>query len=400
MRLSARARTTGASPLRSLSLPDENKVKIHRLNIGQPNVHSPKEFFDGLHRYSSSVVAYDSAIGNDALLCEWTKMLNRMYSIDMMPEQMLITVGSSEALTFIFSICCDSNDEILVFNPSYANYAGFAAISGVNLVSVDCSFDSNFHLPQPISDIETHITEKTRAILVCNPNNPTGTVFTEQELKGIIEICEKNDLILIVDEVYREFVYDGVKPSTIFQMVPKHERVVVIDSLSKRYSLCGARIGCLITWNREIMKAARNFASTRVSGPSIEQYAAAHMLSQIDDSYLTAVVAEYQKRRDVLASGLSSIEGVEFNLPEGGFYFLVKLPVDDSVKFAQFMLKDFSVNNETVFVSPASGFFINSSAGNNYVRIAIMADIEEIQRSIRIIENALLIYNIRTPHTT
>jgi aspartate aminotransferase len=396
MKLSVRAQTTAASPLRSLSLPLDSNIHIHRLNIGQPNIDSPKEFFDGLNKYPNSVVAYDAASGNQTLIQEWTKLLNRQYSIDITAEQMLITSGSSEALTFVFSICCDANDEIIIFNPSYANYSGFAAISGVNLIPVECDFSTGFHSPSNIAQIENKINTNTKAILLCNPNNPTGTTFTHQELSDILDLCKTHELVLIVDEVYREFVYDNITPSSIFQIAPKDERIIVIDSLSKRYSLCGARVGCLITWNKEIMIAAKNFASTRVSGPAIEQFAAAHMLQNLSDNYLNCAIEEYKRRRDVLADGLSMIEGVEFNMPEGGFYFLVKLPVDDSVKFAQFMLRDFSMNNETVFVSPASAFFINNTTQNNYVRVAFMASTEELSRAVKIIEAALVVYNTRS----
>jgi aspartate aminotransferase len=388
MKLSNRARTTAASPLRSLVLPES--VHIHKLNIGQPDISSPKEFFDGLHSFTEPVVAYDAAVGNPKLIDRWTNTLNKQYGLSLTKSEMVITTGSSEALMFLFSVCCDVNDDVLVFSPSYANYSGFAALAGVNLVPIDCSFDANFHPPN-VTGIESHITEHTKAILVCNPNNPSGTLLTHDELKLLIGVCEKHDLFLIVDEVYREFVYE-VSPSCILQIAPKHERIIIIDSLSKRYSLCGARIGCIISHNKEVIAAATNLASTRVSAPSLEQFAAAHMFENLSETYIRDVVAEYKARRDVLVSGLKLISGVELNAPEGGFYALVKLPVDDARDFAQFMVKDFSMNDETVCISPASGFFFNTKPITNYARIAFVVSIPELQRSVKIIEHALIVY--------
>lgn len=394
MKLSSRAQKTAASPLRSLVGPKDKSVHIHKLNIGQPDLAAPKEFFDGLKSFSDTLVAYDEAVGNKRLISAWVRLLKRQYGIELSTEDLLITCGSSEALTFIFSICCDANDEVVVFNPSYANYSGFAAVAGVTLVPVATSFESGFHIPTSKDDILSHVTEKTRAILLCNPNNPTGTLFTHEELKTILDICEEKDLFLIVDEVYREFVYDNQKPSTTLSLFPKNERLIVLDSLSKRYSLCGTRIGCLITYNKDVMKAAKNFASTRVSAPSIEQQAAAHMLETLSDEYLDDAIKEYESRRDLLVAELSKIEGVELNAPQGGFYVLAKLPVDDASDFAQFMLRDFSVNDETTFVAPAAGFFINSQPVTNYVRVAFVLSCDEIKRAAIILDRALTTYTI------
>jgi aspartate aminotransferase len=394
MKLSKRAQKTSTSPLRSLIEPSDKTIHIHRLNIGQPNIESPKEFIHAINTFDKTVVEYDVAQGNPELLSEWTKFLNKQYQIDITPEQMLITAGSSEALMFVFSICCDVNDEVLVFAPSYANYAGFAAIAGVKLVPVVCDIDSAFHIPLSIEAIKNKITKKTRAILLCNPNNPTGTSFTQNELQTLLDLCETHNMFLIVDEVYREFVY-GTTPKTIFQISPKNPRVIVVDSVSKRYSLCGARVGCLITWNNEVMTLAINFASTRVSAPTIEQYATATMLKTISEDYLKQVTQEYRDRRDVLVEGLSQIEGVEFVVPHGGFYVLAKLPVNSSQDFAQFMLKDFSLNGETVFISPASGFFFSTQSSSNYVRLAFVVSKPELIRAVKIIENALFVYKTK-----
>lgn len=396
MKLSNRATRTAASPLRSLETPKDPSIKIHKLNIGQPDMLTPEEFFDGLKTFSGRVVAYDAALGNKSLIEEWTKLLNDQYSIDVTPEQMIITSGSSEALMFVFSICCDTNDEVLVVSPSYANYSGFAAIAGVNLVPIECDIAASFHLPESKEKIESQITSRTKAILLCSPNNPTGTTFTDEEMDLLLRVCEKHDLLLIVDEVYREFVYDGASPRCAFQVSPKNPRIVVLDSFSKRYSLCGARVGCIISWNKEFMKAAANFASTRVSAPSLEQLATAYMLKNISSQYLSDAVQEYNERRDVLVAGLSQIDGVEFVAPEGGFYVLAKLPVENAADFAQFMLRDFSLNGETVWIAPASGFFLGSAPASNYVRIAFVASQDDLQKATKILEYALSVYAVKS----
>lgn len=390
MKISKRAKKSSASPIRSLAAPQG--VTVHRLNIGQPDIESPKEFIAALKHLNTNVIAYEASSGNKHLIAQWVKFFNTRYDIGVTKNEMLITAGSSEALTFALSACCDVNDEVLVFSPTYANYTGFATIAGVKLTSIECSFDEKFHISVTQAEIEEQISKKTKAILICNPNNPTGTVFTDTELQMLLAVCEKHDLFLLVDEVYREFVYGDKPAQCIFQLSPKNERIVLIDSLSKRYSLCGARIGCLLSWNVDFMKAVLNFASTRVSAPTIEQKAAAHMLHHLPEDYLITVTREYKERRDVLIEELSKIEGVECVTPEGGFYVLVKLPVDDAEKFAQFMLQEFHVNHETVFVAPAKTFFINETARNSYVRIAIVLEKQILQKAVELLALGLLEY--------
>lgn len=394
MKLSKRAQKLGCSPIRSPLKPKDASVKVHRLNIGQPDIHSPKEFIDALHTFSHPVVAYDSAHGNAELLSAWTNTINTQYKTSLTPENMVITSGSSEALTFAFNICCDAGDNILVFAPTYANYTGFATMTGINLTTIQCLFDSGFHIPVDVHEIEKNITKKTRAILICNPNNPTGAVFTKAELHTMLELCEKHDLFLIVDEVYREFVYD-TQPISILQIAPLHERVVVVDSISKRYSLCGARIGCIISHNESIIAAATNFAGTRVSAPIVEQTAAAHMLNTISDVYLTETVREYTERRATLISNLTTIPGVEVCPPEGGFYVFAKLPIKDSADFCKFMLGEFSYNNATVAIAPAHGFFIAKPESKSYVRIAFVVSVPQLLDATEILRHALEAYKSR-----
>jgi len=388
MGLSQRAKSMSISPIRTAIASKPPTVRVYHLNIGQPDLPSPQEFFDGIKTFSSPTLAYDSAKGNSDLLTAWTYHLNQQYNLSLTSHDMLITSGSSEALAFVFNICCDVNDEILVFSPTYANYTGFATMSGVKLVPVPCSFDDNFHLPQNPDHITQHITPQTKAILLCNPNNPTGTVYTRAEIESLLDICDAHDLYLIVDEVYREFVYNTT-PFTALE-IPKHsDRIIVVDSISKRYSLCGARIGCLITKNQEFMAAAANFASTRVSAPTIEQLATTHMLKTLSPTYLTNAIQEYKSRRDLLLSHLQTIPNLKTNTPEGGFYILTQLPVQDSKVFAHQLEHQFSINQETVSIAPAHGFYINSKQSTNYARIAFVLDKPSLITCVNILAEAL-----------
>lgn len=392
MRLSERAQQMQVSPIRNLVRPQNPHTHVYALNIGQPDLPSPPEFLTALKSFDSTTVAYDGAQGNTELITHWTHTLNRAYNINCTHEHMVITQGSSEALAFALNICCDAGDEVLVFTPTYANYTGFATMAGVTLRAVECEFESNFHLPESFQ-----VTDKTRAILLCSPNNPTGTVYSDSELQAILAVCEQHDLFLIVDEVYREFVYDGKQPRTIFQIAPQNQRIIVVDSLSKRYSLCGARIGCLLSWNSDVIAAATNFASTRVSAPTVEQVAAASMLKTLSTDYLTHAVETYRQRRDVLIAELSKIDGVEVQPPEGGFYVFAKLPVDDSRAFAQFMLQNFELNGATVFVSPANGFRIQSTdTPTSFVRIAFVLNTHDLVAAAHIVKCALTAYTLQS----
>lgn len=399
VRISHRGQSTPPSPIRSLAAraaeAEARGIHVHKLNIGQPNIPSPEEFLSGVHRFNERVVAYDASLGRPSLVHEWCKTINALYSVSITPQEMIITSGSSEALTFSFSVCCDANDDILVFEPTYANYTGFAAMAGINLISVPCEFESSFHLPSK-DVIVAALTPKTRAVLVCNPNNPTGTALTDAELEVLVDVCATHNIFLIVDEVYREFVYDGRTPKTIFQDYPKHNNIIVIDSVSKRYSLCGARVGCIISWNKDVLAAAGNFASTRVSAPTIEQFATAHMLKTIQPSYLESVVQEYERRNTTLTNGLNSIPGVQANPAEGGFYVLAILPVEDVEDFATFLLDSFSLNGETVFIAPACGFYVTPDSGKNAARIAFVLSDDEIKRAVTILEKALEAYTVDT----
>ena len=396
--LSHRAQKTPASPIRRLAglaqQAEERGTKVYRLNIGQPDIHSPTEFLEGLTHYNEKVVAYETSQGHRALIDAWSASLNKDYGISVSEPQMLITMGASEALIFTFMVCCDPGDEILIFDPTYANYIGFSAISGVRLVPLPCSIEENFAIPTR-ADIERFISPYTRAVLLCNPNNPTGTVATDEELRALLEVCREKDLYLIVDETYREFVYDGREPRCIFQLAPKDPRVVVVDSLSKRFSLCGARVGCMITWNEELRRAAFHIAQARLAAPTVEQHAAAHMIRRVSPDYVANAHAEYLSRRTAAIDALSKIPGVVAHAPEGGFYVLAKLPVADAEDFAQFMLTDFSHEGATTFVAPAAGFYMHREAGQSTIRIAFVLKESDTREAIRILAEGLKAYSQR-----
>lgn len=395
LRLSNRAIKTPPSPIRKLAhlaqAARSGGTKIFPLNIGQPDIPSPTEFFDGLRLFKQEVLAYEGSKGNEELCRAWADYTNHFLGIDTKPEQYLITTGASEGLVFLFMTCCDPGDEVIIFDPTYANYMGFAAITGVELVPVSSDMAHNFCLPEA-EKIEEQITNRTRAILLCNPNNPTGTVYSCDEVRMLLDICEANNMFLIVDETYREFVYDGLNPLSVLQLAPNNKRVIVVDSLSKRFSLCGARIGALITSNEEVLATALNIAQARLSAPTLGQFAAAHMLRTISGHYLDSVIAEYAKRRDALISSLQQIPGLVAHKPGGAFYLVARLPVKDAEHFAAFLLSDFSKGGKSVFLAPAAGFYMQNSKGIDKVRIAYILKSEEIEESVEIIKAALESY--------
>ncbi len=395
LRLSNRGRNTPPSPIRKLAplaaKAKKSGIHVYHLNIGQPDIESPREFFDGLAAYKEKVVAYEQSQGNEGLCAAWSNYINRTLKIRTRPEHFLITTGASEALVFIFMTCCDPGDEIIIFDPTYANYLGFAAIAGVHLVPVLSNPDDNFALPAH-KEIEQRITNRTRAILLCSPNNPTGTVCTEQELRFLYELCEENNIFLIVDETYREFVYDDRKPLSILNLVPESDRVIVVDSLSKRFSLCGARIGCLLTSNEDVIATALKIAQARLAAPTIDQFAAAYMLNRIKDDYLENVRKEFLLRRDALYHSLKQIPGVEAHKPMGAFYTVVGLPVENAEDFATFLLSQFSHNGKTTFIAPAAGFYMQNEHGLKKARFAYVLNKSEIEGAIEVLAAGLESY--------
>jgi aspartate aminotransferase len=385
IKLSNRAHNTPASPIRKLAhLATRAKragIHVYHLNIGQPDLESPKEFFAGLRSFRQKVVAYEQSQGNEGLCIAWSNYVNKTLQINTRPEQFLITMGASEALVFLFMTCCDPGDEVIIFDPTYANYLGFAAISGVQLVTVQSNMENNFALPAR-DQIEQRVTDRTRAILLCNPNNPTGTVYSQEDLNFLLDLCEEHNIFLILDETYREFVYDDLKPLSILQLVPDNERVVVVDSLSKRFSLCGARIGCLLTSNEELLAKSLNIAQARLAAPTIDQFAAAYMLENIKEDYLQNARAEFQWRRDALYQGLKDVPGVAVLKPQGAFYAVAHLPVADAEDFASFLLARFSYKQATTFIAPAAGFYMQHRRGIQEARFAYVLKKSEIEKAI------------------
>jgi len=395
IQLSHRARKTPASPIRRLAglaqAAEERGTHVYRLNIGQPDLLSPPEFLEGIAAYHEKVVAYETSQGNKALVDAWCASLNKDYEIGITDQQMIVTMGASEALIFSFMLTCDPGDEILIFDPTYANYIGFAATSGVRLVPLPCAIEEKFAIPSR-EEIERFVSPYTRAVLVCYPNNPTGAVCSDEELSMLIDLCRQRGLFLIMDETYREFVFDGRAPRCIYQLAPRDPHVIVVDSLSKRFSLCGARVGALMTWNEELRRGAFHIAQARLAAPTIEQFAAAHMLRTISGDYLAAAREEYVARRDAAVAALSEMPGVFVSSPAGGFYLLAKLPVADAEDFATFMLTDFVYEGVTTFVAPAAGFYMHSEAGRSTIRIAFVLKEADTRRAIKVLGEGLKEY--------
>jgi len=395
LHISSRALRTPPSPIRKLAyLATQAKARgtsVFHLNIGQPDIKSPKEFFEGIALYQQEVVAYEQSQGNAELSNAWSAYMNRTLGLATVPEHFLITTGASEALIFVFMLCCDPGDEVLILDPTYANYIGFAAITGVKLIPVQTELEQNFALPS-VEELERAITSRTRAVLICNPNNPTGTIYSKEELRSLIGLCNDHDLFLVVDETYREFTYDGALPLSALHLEPSNRRIIIVDSLSKRFSLCGARVGALITTNESILAGALNLAQARLASPTIEQFAAAHMLRKIDEEFINAVKAEYQGRRDTLLQSLKALPGVASHTPQGAFYTVARLPVKNAETFASFMLTSFSHNKKTTFVAPAEGFYMKPHEGENEIRLAYVLESSAIQQAITILGDGLKLY--------
>ncbi|HJM16207.1 MAG TPA: pyridoxal phosphate-dependent aminotransferase, partial [Flavobacteriales bacterium] len=359
------------SPIRKL-VPFAEKAKkkgkkVYHLNIGQPDINTPDIALNAIHNFSDKVIEYSHSAGFES----YRKGLANYYQnigIDISHNNLMVTTGGSEALLFALNSCLDSGDEIIVPEPFYANYNGFSTSAGITVKPISTSIDNGFALPA-IEEFERLITPKTKAILICNPGNPTGYLYSKKELKILKDIVIKHDLFLISDEVYREFTYDGSKHYSVLNIEGLDQNTIVIDSTSKRYSMCGIRVGCIVSKNKELMATAMKFAQARLSPPTFGQIAGEAAL-KTDASYFTEVSAEYVSRRDVLIEGLNKIEGVVCPKPKGAFYAIAQLPVDDSDKFAQWLLEDFELDGETIMVAPAAGFYSTPNTGTNQVRIA------------------------------
>jgi aspartate aminotransferase len=378
------------SPIRKLVpfAEDAKKrgVKVFHLNIGQPDIKTPQVALDAVKNNTIEVLSYSRSEGSEEYR---TKLADyyKKHTINVNYDDIIITTGGSEALLFTIGSVADVGDEVIIPEPFYANYNGFAAASGVKVVPVISSIDNAFALP-PIEEFESLITAKTKAILICNPGNPTGYLYSKDEIKKLKALVLKYDLFLIADEVYREFVYDGLTHYSIMQETGLEQHAIMIDSVSKRYSMCGARIGCIVSKNKEFMATALRFAQARLSPPTYAQIASEAALDT-PDTYFEEVNLEYRERRDVLVKELQKISGVKVSSPKGAFYCVVELPVADADDFAKWLLEKFNDENETVMVAPASGFYSTKGKGKNQVRIAYVLKKEDLIRAIEIIKLAL-----------
>ncbi|RZJ69693.1 pyridoxal phosphate-dependent aminotransferase [Flavobacterium sp.] len=364
--------------------------KVYHLNIGQPDIKTPELALEAVRNVKMEVLEYSHSAGFES----YRKKLAAYYTrqgLAVETQDIIITTGGSEALLFAMGSTMDQGDEIIIPEPFYANYNGFSTASGVTVVPVISGIETGFALP-PIADFEKLITPKTKAILICNPGNPTGYLYSKEEMQQLAELVKKHDLFLIADEVYREFVYDGGTHYSVMSIPGLEEYAIMIDSVSKRYSMCGARIGCIVSKNKDVMAAAMKFAQARLSPPTFEQIASEAALDT-PQSYFDEVSAEYLKRRNILVGELSKIEGVTVANPKGAFYCIAKLPVADADDFAQWLLESFDLNGETVMVAPAAGFYSTPGAGKDEIRMAYVLKKGDLVRSAEILKAALQAYN-------
>ena len=391
--ISSKGKNMPESPIRKL-VPYAEKAtqlgkKIYYLNIGQPDIKSPKIAMDAVANSTIEVLAYSRSEGSDTYR---EKIANyyKKNNIQVESNQIIVTTGGSEALLFAMGTICDQDDEIIIPEPFYANYNGFATASGVNIVPVISKIENNFALP-PISEFEKLITPKTKAIIICNPGNPTGYLYSRDEIKKLAKIVLKHNLFLVADEVYREFTYDGDEHYSILQEETLSENGIIIDSVSKRYSMCGARIGCLVSKNKEVIATALKFAQARLSPPTFAQIASEAAL-ETPQSYFDDVIKEYKDRRNTLIENLQQIPGVKVGVPKGAFYCIVELPVKNSDHFAQWLLEEFDYKGETIMVAPAAGFYSTNGVGLNQIRIAYVLKKEDLISSVEILKRALKEY--------
>lgn len=391
--ISQRGINVPPSPIRKLvPFSDEAKkrgIKVYHLNIGQPDIETPENAMDKIRQLDMKVIEYSHSAGIPSYRKKLVEYYQH-YGISLSPDQMVVTSGGSEAILFALLSCLDPGDEIIVPEPFYANYNGFAVAAGVVVRPIGSFIEDGFALP-PMSAFESAITPKTKAIMVCNPNNPTGYLYSKEELELLRDIVKKHQLFLFADEVYREFCYDGKTHYSVMQLEGIDDHVVLMDSISKRYSACGARIGVLISRNKELMAAAMKFAQARLSPPTFGQIIGEAAIST-PASYLTGVLEEYLKRRDVVVKAINNMQGCFCPNPGGAFYAVARLPIDDADKFCQWLLEDFNYQGQTVMLAPATGFYSTPGRGKDEVRISYVLKAEDLNASMKCLEEALKIY--------
>ena len=396
-KISQKAQDMPASPIRKLvpyaDAAKSRGIKVYHLNIGQPDIQTPQVMLDALKNYDEKVIAYSHSAG----YIEYRKVLVDYYksiNIDITPDNIIVTNGASEAIMFAMQVCMDDDDEIIIPEPFYANYNGFAKSSGIKVVPINSHIEDGFALP-PISEFEKVITPHTKAIMICNPNNPTGYLYSKEELLTLRDIAVKYDLFIFADEVYREFCYDGNKHFSVMHLEGLDNNVVLFDSVSKRYSACGFRVGCMISKNKELMAVAMKFAQARLSPPSFGQIAA-EASNKVPKEYFQEVLEEYDERRMIIYNEINKMEGAFCPKPKGAFYIVAHLPIDDAEKFCKWLLEDFSADGETVMLAPATGFYSTPGSGKQEVRISYVLKCEDLKKAMHCLDEALKVYPGRT----
>lgn len=391
--ISEKGKHMPASPIRKLvPYAEEAKKKgrkVYHLNIGQPDIHTPEAMMDALRTLDMKVVEYSHSAGIESYRKKLAEYYRRL-GLEIDHTQLMVTTGGSEAILFTLMTCLNPGDEVIIPEPMYANYIGFAVTAGVKVVPVTATIENGFALP-PVEQFEKRIGKKTRAIMICNPNNPTGYLYSREEIIQLRNLVKKHDLYLMVDEVYREFCYDGKEHFSALRLEGVDEHLVVVDSVSKRYSACGIRIGSILTRNREILSTALKFAQARLSPPTLGQIAAEAAVDT-PRAYFDEVYNEYIERRNFMVEALNKMQGVKCPMPMGAFYTVVHLPVDDADSFAKWLLSDFEYGNQTVMIAPGSGFYITPGLGRQQARIAYVLKIDDLTKAMRCLEQALKVY--------
>ncbi|MFN8257687.1 MAG: pyridoxal phosphate-dependent aminotransferase [Bacteroidales bacterium] len=391
--ISERGKIMPASPIRKLvpfaEAAKKKGRKVYHLNIGQPDIPTPETSLSAIHNYNQKVIEYSHSAGNESYRKKLAEYYNKI-GIKVNFDQILVTTGGSEAIVFAMLATMNPGDEVIVPEPYYTNYYGFAVEAGVKVVPITSKIETGFALPA-IEEFEQVITSKTKAIIICNPNNPTGYLYSEDELLRLKSLVLKHNLFIFADEVYREFVYDGNKHVSVLQLDGLEKNAILIDSVSKRYSMCGVRTGALITRNPEVYQTVLKFGQARLSPPSLGQVAGEAAVDT-PDLYFAEVYNEYLERRNFVINALNKIEGVFAPMPKGAFYTVIKLPVNDAEHFCQWLLEDFNYQNETVMLAPASGFYTTDGLGSDEARIAYVLKIEDLKKAVKCLEEALKVY--------
>jgi len=395
--ISSKGRNMPESPIRKLApfadAAKQKGTKVYHLNIGQPDIKTPEVAIEAVKNIDLTIIEYSPSAGYESYRKKLAKFYQRQ-NVNVNPEDIIVTTGGSEALLFALATITDPGDEIIIPEPFYANYHAFASSTSATVVPVISTLETGFALPS-IDTVEKLITSKTKAILICNPGNPTGYLYSEAEIKQLAGLIKKHDLYLIADEVYREFLYDSDDVHfSVMNLDDVQQNVIMVDSVSKRYSMCGARIGCLVTKNKDVLSTVMKFAQARLSPPTIDQIACEAAIDT-PQSYFDEVITEYKSRRDTLITELNKIEGVIVTKPKGAFYCIAQLPIDNADDFAQWLLESYDLNGETVMIAPAAGFYSTPGMGLNQVRIAYVLNQKDLIKAVNVLKEALLVYNTK-----